>query len=156
MAACAAPKKSEVAGCISRLLIQQPDLILIELTGVANPDEVSDCLTEPFFLLGKVALKQIITVLDSEHVPEYNSIFSTDKELVHTLRKQMELADLLILNKIDRLKLPYLAKIEKAVRKYNPYSPIVYSIECDIDVQSILPISVPGSAEYRQSETLSR
>jgi G3E family GTPase len=93
-------KKSEVADSLSNLLRKKPDVIFIELTGVANPEEIADCLTEPQ-LLNKMYLKQIITILDAENILDYNSIFSTDTNLRHTLRRQMEVADVLIINKVD-------------------------------------------------------
>jgi G3E family GTPase len=96
-------KKSEVTLSTEKLLERKPDIIFIELTGVANPEEIADSLTEPQ-LLSNVYLKQILTVLDSENVLDYNSIFETDKQLVHTLRRQIEVADLLILNKTDLIK----------------------------------------------------
>ncbi|UUZ95497.1 hypothetical protein LJK87_14210 [Paenibacillus sp. P25] len=82
-------KKSELAGSLNRLQQQKPDVIFIELTGVANPEEIADALTEPG-LLRSMQLKQIVTVLDAENVLDYNSIFSSDRQLVHTLRRQME------------------------------------------------------------------
>src|SRR5688572_21209963 len=40
-------RRSELAGSIQTLTKQNPDVIFIELTGVANPEEIADALTEP-------------------------------------------------------------------------------------------------------------
>jgi G3E family GTPase len=129
-------KKSEVADSLTNLIKKNPDLIFIELTGVANPEEIADCLTEPQ-LLHKLQLIKIITLLDAENVLEYNSIFSTDMKLVHTLRRQIEVADLIIVNKRDLVNQKQLEKIEKAVRKQNPKAPLVFSTNSKIDLENI-------------------
>lgn len=130
-------KKSEVAGSIRLLLDRQPDFLLVELTGVANPEEVADALTEPG-LVGKVALMRIITVLDAEHVLEYNSIFSSDRSLIHTLRRQIEAADCILVNKTDLVDQGKLLKIEKAVRKQNPLAPVSYTTNSQADCGLLL------------------
>lgn len=129
-------KKSEVADSLTSLIKKNPDLIFIELTGVANPEEIADCLTEPQ-LLHKLHLKQIITLLDAENVLEYNSIFSTDRKLVHTLRRQIEVADLIIVNKRDLVEPKQLERIEKAVRKQNSAAPLYFSTKSNVDLDLI-------------------
>ncbi|WP_246067552.1 CobW family GTP-binding protein [Paenibacillus koleovorans] len=130
-------KKSEVAGSLEQLALRSPDLIFIELTGVANPEEIVDCLTEPA-LLSKVRLKHIVTVLDAEWTLEYNSIFSTDRQLVDTLRGQIAVADLLLVNKMDLVPPSRLTKIEKAVRKHNETAPMHYTTQSQIDPELLL------------------
>lgn len=130
-------KKSELSASIQELLRQKPDVLLVELTGVANPEEVVDALTEPA-LLGRVRLKQIVTVLDAEYTLEYNSIFSSDKDLVRTLRRQMEVADLILVNKTDLVDAHTLQKIEKTVRKHNPLAPLLYTQRSKLDPDILL------------------
>ncbi|HEY0826549.1 MAG TPA: GTP-binding protein [Bacilli bacterium] len=129
-------KKSEVTGCIENQLLQNPDVIFIELTGVANPEEIVDCLTEPS-IRNKVYLKQIITLLDAENLLDYNSIFSSDKQLVHTLRRQIEVADLLLINKMDLITPAIAAKIEKALRKLNAQSKLLFTTQSNIEMEGI-------------------
>ncbi|MGG1517037.1 CobW family GTP-binding protein [Paenibacillus oryzisoli] len=126
-------KKSDISASLLQLLAQKPDVIFIELTGVANPEEIVDALTERELLL-RVKLHTILTVLDAEHVLEYNSIFASDKELVHTLRRQIEVADLIILNKIDLVTDKQLSTIEKTVRKHNARSPILRAVQSEFDM----------------------
>ncbi len=128
-------KKNEVVSCIENLLIQNPDVVFIELTGVANPEEVVDSITEPQ-LIDKLYVEKIITVLDSENILEYNSILAADKTIVETNRRQIEVADLLVINKIDLISTPKKEKIEKMLKKHNDSSPIYYASYSDIDVNS--------------------
>lgn len=130
-------KKEELAGSLLLLLQKSPDVVLIELTGVANPEEIADALTEPA-LLGRIRLKQIVTVLDAEHTLDYNSIFSADQQLVRTLRRQMETADLIIVNKVDLVRQDRLQKIEKAVRKQNPHAAIAYAMDAAVELSPLL------------------
>jgi G3E family GTPase len=111
-------KKSEIAQSLMQLVEKQPDVIFIELTGVANPEEIADSLTEPK-LRHVLALNRIVTVLDAELTLEYNSIFSADKQLVHTLRRQMETADLILVNKTDLVSSHTTDKVLKTIRKHN-------------------------------------
>lgn len=135
-------KKSEVAECVRGLIDQQPDVLFIELTGVANPEEVADALTEPF-LLGRVEMKHIITVLDSEWVLEYNSMFNTDQALKHTLRRQMEVADTILVNKTDLVSPSQLSKIEKAVKKQNDTAVIHFTKHSEIDMTRVFAGLLP-------------
>lgn len=126
-------KKNEVLKCIEKLLLQKPDVLLIELTGVANPEEVVDSITEPQ-LIDRLAVEKIITVLDAENILEYNSILESDRNIVETNRRQIEVADLLIINKVDLVTHTRKEKIEKVIRKLNSASPILYSTYSNIDL----------------------
>ncbi|MDF2652568.1 MAG: hypothetical protein K0Q73_8373 [Paenibacillus sp.] len=144
-------KKSEVSASIQQLIERSPDLIIIELTGVANPEEIADCLTDTM-LINRVSLKQIVTILDAELVLDYNSIFASDRTLVHTLRRQMEVADVLLLNKIDLVSASRLEKIEKAIRKQNTSAPIVRTTHSQMNMDRLLnDVSPNPNQENRRS-----
>lgn len=130
-------KKSEISGSLQGLLALAPDVILVELTGVANPEEVVDAMAEPD-LLNKVMLHQIITVVDAEHVLEYNSIFASDKQLVHTLRRQLDVADVIVVNKQDLVTEGHLSKVERLVKKHNEQAAIFYALQAKIELESVL------------------
>ncbi|MEC0229283.1 CobW family GTP-binding protein [Paenibacillus alba] len=129
-------KKSEISDSVKQLLARKPDIILIELTGVANPEEIVDALTEPL-LLPRVKLHKVITVLDAENVLDYNSIFASDRELVHTLRRQIEVADLLLLNKTDLVSDKQLTSIQKAIRKSNERSLLLPTTHSRFDLELV-------------------
>jgi len=137
-------KKSELAASLDQLLRSHPDLLIIELTGVANPEEVADALTEPG-LLGKVRIRQIVTILDAEHTLDYNSIFSADKELVRTLRRQIEVADRILVNKTDLVPPSTLAKIDKTVRKLNDRAPLLHTVRSLLDPEQLFAGIQPRS-----------
>jgi G3E family GTPase len=128
-------KKGELAGCLRQLLQRQPDLILIELTGVANPEEIAAVLAESF--RHEIQGGQVITILDAEHMLDYNSIFASDRQLILTLRRQIAVADLILVNKTDLASAHKLGKIEKVVRKQNERAPILYTVHSQMDVASL-------------------
>ncbi|QHT61085.1 GTP-binding protein [Paenibacillus lycopersici] len=130
-------KKEEMTGKLLELIDDRPDLIVIELTGVANPEEVALALSDPQ-LLRQVKLQRIVTVLDAEHVLAYNSWFQSDQALVRTLRRQIETADVLVLNKLDLVSASVRFKVEKALRKQNATSPIWPAIQSNIDTDLLL------------------
>ncbi|TVY06901.1 CobW family GTP-binding protein [Paenibacillus cremeus] len=148
-------KKSELASSLNRLLPQKPDVIFIELTGVANPEEIADALTEPG-LLRSMRLKQIITVLDAENVLDYNSVFSSDRQLVHTLRRQIEAADFIIVNKTDLVSPSVLQKIEKAIRKQNDRCSIAYTTHSQVDMDPLFHGIEPNAANAVSGDRLAR
>lgn len=142
-------KKSEISNSIKSLLSTAPDVILVELTGVANPEEVVDEMSEPE-LLEEVFLQKIITIIDAENVLEYNSIFSSDKQLVHTLRRQIEVADIVVINKKDLVNEAHLFKVIKLVNKHNDQARIFNTIHAQVDPNPLLdglkPLRLPVKA----------
>ena len=130
-------KKNEVSDSIKNLLEKKPDVIFIELTGVANPEEVADSLTEPE-LIDYLYLEKVITVLDGENVLEYNSIFESVRELVRTTRRQIEVADILLVNKIDLISEAHKEKVEKIIKKQNTVSPVYFTSYSEVDMDLLL------------------
>lgn len=143
-------KKSEISGSLKSLLTLAPDVILVELTGVANPEEVVDAMAEPE-LLNEVLLHRIVTVVDAEHVLEYNSIFASDKQLVHTLRRQLDVADLVIVNKHDLVSDDHISKVARLIKKHNEQAAIFYTIQAKFDLESVIKGLVPLRLQAKPS-----
>jgi G3E family GTPase len=136
-------KKSEVVQSMGKLLSLNPDVIFIELTGVANPEEVADSLTEPQ-LINQLYLEKVVTLIDAEHILSYNSVFESDRELVRTTRRQIEVADLLIVNKIDLVSEAKKQKVDKLLFKQNPTSKVTFSTFSNVDLASLFnPLKSP-------------
>ncbi|MNB82093.1 putative metal chaperone YciC [compost metagenome] len=135
-------RREDLPRSMNAVLARRPDIIYIELTGVADPEEIALTLHE-LPLSEKVHLHYTVTVLDAENVLEYNSRFSSDKQLVRTLRKQLAGADLLIVNKSDLVDPERLWRIEKTVRKYNTESEIVFTHYSEINLAPVLDGIIP-------------
>src|SRR5690606_32569044 len=65
--------------------------ILVETTGLAEPDSLVASIQEE---LDGVRLEGVVTILDADGLLQY-------QDWGHTLRSQIEVADLILLNKID-------------------------------------------------------
>ncbi|WP_238655938.1 CobW family GTP-binding protein [Paenibacillus piscarius] len=130
-------RKEELPRSLTALMARQPDLICIELTGVADPDEIAATLQSPP-LADRLVLHHTITVLDAENVMEYSSRFSSDKQLVRTLRKQITAADLIIVNKSDLVEQETLWRIERMTGRYNAEAEIVFTHYSQINLAPLL------------------
>lgn len=149
-------RKEDLADSLLILLGRRPDAIYIELTGVADPEEIVKTLQEPA-LQERLTLHYSITVLDAENALEYNSRLSADKQLVRTLRKQLSAADLIVVNKSDLVEPETLWKIEKAIRKQNTDAEIIYTHYSEINLtpilSSVLPRKLPVPVPHRAPQT---
>ncbi|WP_088102370.1 CobW family GTP-binding protein [Halalkalibacter urbisdiaboli] len=90
---------------------QAIDVLIIEGTGIANPVEVIEALTHPV-LIEKVDLMSVISLIDVSHFLEYQSLFSSSKEIRRMLKQQITFSSLLLLNKIDLVNHQKLEKVK--------------------------------------------
>ncbi|CQR54900.1 CobW family GTP-binding protein [Paenibacillus riograndensis] len=130
-------RKDELPRTLELLLARRPDVIYIELTGVADPEEIAKSLLVPA-LSGRLVLHYSITVLDAENALEYGSRFSADKQLVRTLRRQLSSADLIIVNKSDLVEPETLWRIEKMASRHNTDAEIVFTHYSKINLDPLL------------------
>lgn len=109
----------------------RPDHVLLEASGVAFPGAIAGTVG----LLQDFALDGVIVLADAETVQDR----ATDKYLGSTIRRQLEDADLILLNKTDLVADPevvdiWIASIAPAARR-------VRSIQCDVPLQAVLGVS---------------
>ncbi|MGG4186867.1 CobW family GTP-binding protein [Paenibacillus peoriae] len=130
-------KKSELAGALHTLLSQEPDLIFMETTGVANPEQVLEELRSPL-LANQLYLVHSISVVDAELFHEYNSRFTADKELVRTLHGQLRTADFIVVNKTDAASSREVKKVIKSIHKLNDTAKLQTAEYCRVDLEPLL------------------
>ncbi|MDM5340001.1 GTP-binding protein [Fictibacillus enclensis] len=94
----------------------QVDALLIEGTGVANPKEILEALTDPRLHDG-FETQSVISLADASKFLEYQSIFSSSREIREMLNEQMSSATLILLNKMDLIQEKNKDKIYKKLRK---------------------------------------
>lgn len=92
------------------------DVLLIEGTGVANPNEIVEALATPEFI-DRFSLLSIISLVDASNYLDYQSIFSSSKEIRTLLKEQITSASLIILNKTDLVSEKKLEKINSQISK---------------------------------------
>lgn len=108
---------------------EKPDVIIIEASGVANPIEILDAVTETS-LYNRMELKNLITVVDAAHLWE---LYQEQKGKTYRLmQEQIRCASVLILNKSDRVDAETITKLEGILRGWNAYAPIHTTVRCEV------------------------
>jgi G3E family GTPase len=101
----------------------QPEMIVVEATGVAETDalayEVQDNLPQ-------LRLNSVIHIFDAFASLEH-------PEVGYTARSQLQQADLVLVNKIDLVDPSVLGAVEDQVRKYNGRARLHRCVRCEID-----------------------
>jgi G3E family GTPase len=92
------------------------DLILVEATGLADPADMLDELTDPL-LWEKVEIGGIISVLDSKRFVDLS-------DSVEIARRQVQFADVLVMNKCDLIDEEWRGALELALPKLAPQARI--------------------------------
>ncbi|MBW4443747.1 MAG: GTP-binding protein [Plectolyngbya sp. WJT66-NPBG17] len=105
-----------------------PDQIIVETTGVAEPDALVFDIQES---LPQVRLDGVVTVIDADGLVAY-------PQIGHTTRIQVESADLILLNKVDLV-----AELETVIHKlqsFNEVAIIVRTERCQVDLDLLFGI----------------
>lgn len=108
----------------------EPDVIWIESTGVAQPLEIMDGVTEAS-LYAKLELKNVITVVDSRQLLDRMRIGSG--KTFKLMKEQIRVANILVLNKIDLVHEGDLKELQEALADWNPYAKIILSAKAELD-----------------------
>ncbi len=101
-----------------------PDWILVETTGVAEPNALIFDIQES---LPRVRLDGVVTLADADAMLKF-------PRLGHTTRLQIEAADLLLLNKTDLVPPNELPAIEERLRQLTPQAALVRTVRAQVDL----------------------
>ncbi|KAL6748216.1 CobW/HypB/UreG, nucleotide-binding domain-containing protein, partial [Haematococcus lacustris] len=116
---------------------QQPDYILIETTGLANPGPVAAALWTDEEIEAGVQLDSIITVVDVLNINRQLHEPRGDGA-VNEAQVQIAYADLILLNKIDLCGEDARARAEADIRAINSSVCIMRTSRCAIDLPLLL------------------
>lgn len=111
----------------------RPELIILETTGVADPENLVDDIQTT--LSDLVFLDAAITVVDADGFLKFPSIG-------HTGRVQIEMADIILLNKMDLVSESQADEIELKVKQINPKAYFFRTRNCEIDFHTIFGFNV--------------
>ena len=101
----------------------QPDFIVLETTGLANPLNFMDELNS---LSDMVRIDSVTTVVDGPFC-------RSSRAVSRVVAPQIQSADLLLLNKTDHMSARALEKAKAYLRQLNPTAPIIPTIRGDIN-----------------------
>jgi G3E family GTPase len=108
-----------------------PDLVIVETSGVALPFDVQLQLwREP--VAAWIESDVAVVVVSAEQV-------SAARELGGTFAQQVSSADLLLLNKLDLVAASALPAIEAALRAIEPEAPLLRAVRAQVDPALLLP-----------------
>lgn len=109
-----------------------PEIIIVETTGVAEPDalilDMSDNMKD-------VRIDSVITVADADGILRFASIGRTGAV-------QIEMADVVLLNKVDLVAPPQLDIIKQRIREFNKKAPIIETTYCDVDIDLLFSLEI--------------
>lgn len=107
----------------------KPERIFIESSGVADPAAIVTALTEPL-LMRSMRIDKVLTVLDAD--------FWEAREVFGPLfYSQLEMADLILLNKIDTQEKEKIPEYLKEMHELFPDTQVVPTIHCNIDPETL-------------------
>jgi G3E family GTPase len=130
-------------------LESRPDVIFIECTGVANPMEIIEGVTDASLLM-EVSLQSIITVVDAPHLLELSR--GKQGKTYRLMQDQIRCANWLILNKSDKVTSGELHGLEGVIRQWNPYAPIEATVYCEVDLSVLQSLSGYEIAARKQDK----
>jgi len=108
-----------------------PDRLLIEASGVAQPDDVAAALIDPA-LASTVELAPVITLVDAARFRHMVS------SLGSFYAEQVARADIVIVNKIDLASVDEVEAVRADIVALNPRATIVYAERCDVEFENLL------------------
>ncbi|WP_435169589.1 CobW family GTP-binding protein [Paenibacillus glycanilyticus] len=108
----------------------QPDVIVIESTGAANPMEIMDGVTEAA-LYCRIELQSVITVVDGPELLQRSR--SGKGKTFKLMRDQIRCATRLLLNKADKLAPDELVEAQQLVRDINAVAPVMTTVRCQVE-----------------------
>lgn len=114
-----------------------PDVIWIESTGVAEPLEIIDGVTEASFY-GRIELKGVVTVVDARHLLDRMRI-GTGKTY-RLMQDQIRAASLVVLNKTDLVAPAERDELAERLVDWNGGAAIVQTVGAEIEPERIYGI----------------
>jgi G3E family GTPase len=108
-----------------------PDRIIVETTGVAEPDALVFDIQEN---VPQVRLDGVVTIADADGMLRYPSLGQTG-------RAQIDAADIILLNKADLVSAEQAAEVTARLRQLNENAPILPTQRCQVDPDVLFGIS---------------
>jgi G3E family GTPase len=107
------------------------DRLVIETTGIADPSSIVQAFLNHPAIEKAYELKQVICLVDALHIEQ--SLVEVEEAL-----RQVSIADVLLVNKIDQVNEAYTRELEKNLTNINPYAPVFMGAKGNFSIQEIL------------------
>ncbi len=111
--------------------LEKPEHIIVECSGTADPAHVLNTLSSPL-LRCHLHVDGLFTVIDC------SQLLKIDGEYLELVGRQIEAANLLILNKTDLIDSQDLKQVKHFLKKISPNAVMLESIRCQVPLDLVL------------------
>ncbi|MCK9859652.1 GTP-binding protein [Paenibacillus sp. ATY16] len=125
-------------GLLSIVRTEQPDVIIIESTGIANPLELIEGITNTSLIVG-IELQLVITVVSAPHFLDASR--GPKGKTVRLMQEQIRCADLILINKTDLIVQTDFDEMNNSLRELNPKARVEETIRCNIEIDSLMQMT---------------
>lgn len=142
-------KNTELQETLNELLNSnfQFDHLIIETTGVANPDSIVQSVVANEYIKNIFYINSVICVIDAENF--YDNLSHSES------LKQIAMADTIIVNKTDKISSEKYTEIQAKILNINSICRILPAIHSDYKNHSIISSSLFNEADFNKSFSLS-
>jgi len=116
------------------------DYIMLETTGLADPGPIASLFWLDEELGSDVYLDGIVDVVDAKYFLRHATEKKLDGLVNETIR-QVALADVLIVNKLDVVSNEELGSVRSAVREINSVAHVIETTQARVDIESVLDLN---------------
>jgi G3E family GTPase len=138
-------KKSELINSFEQLLKTNPTIIFVELTGIANPEEVMDEMLKKE-LISRIYVKSVVSLVDAETISGITSF-----DMRTTYAKQLCSADSIIVNKVDLVEKLDKSKIENLIKEINDSAELLFTVRGQVGLDQLLTINRTEKKQHEVS-----
>ncbi len=134
---CVCVKTDFIKGLMDIARNKQPDVLLIEATGVANPTDLKKDLNLSIFK-GQFQLKEQFCIIDAANFEDAYDTFTS-------VEKQIESATVFIVNKVDEADGATIERVRQIVARHHPAPIFIETKYADIPLETYLPTAGPDA-----------
>ncbi len=136
---CVCVKTDFIKGLYELTTKVQPDVLLIESTGVANPSDLKKDIKLPIFN-DRFHFMEQFCVIDAVHFIDAYNVYAS-------LEKQIASSTVFIINKIDLASPETIAETKKVIRQFHPDPSFFETTYADIPLESFFDLTAPASPD---------
>ena len=107
------------------------DHLLIETTGIADPNAVVQSFLSEEFMQMKFRIDSVLCLVDATHA---KALIDSEAEV----RKQLSISELIFINKTESSTVDYLSSLQNQLEEINPTAQIHWVSQADIDRKSVV------------------
>lgn len=122
------------------------DLLVIEMTGLADPAPVVQLLHADASLRNAFRLRSVVTMVDARHA-------ARQVAEMPEARAQLAFADVVLVNKIDLATPEALDALEQGLRAFNSYAPVLRTRNAGTDIGALLNVAPISQTTLPQQES---